>query len=60
MFAVPLWSRWDGWSIERLLARYGIDVWGWGFYNHEMFFHVRRDDAWDAWDILLRAGVEVE
>ena len=59
MFSVPLSSHWDGWSIERLLGRYGIEMWGWGFYNHEMFFHVRREDAWDAYDIMLRAGVDL-
>jgi len=59
MFSVPLSSHWDGWSIERLLGRYGIEMWGWGFYKHEMFFHVRREDAWDAYDIMLRAGVDL-
>ena len=59
MFAVPLASHWDGWAIERLLGRYGIEIWGIGFYNHRMFFHVRREDAPDAWDIMLRAGVDL-
>lgn len=59
MFAVPLTSHWDGWSIDRLLSRYGIEMWGWGFYDHQMFFHIRREDASAAYDIMLRAGVDL-
>lgn len=56
---VPLAGRWDKRSIAKLLKQYGIDMWGWGYWNHELFFHVRRDDAWLAQDILISAGVEL-
>lgn len=59
MFAVPIDSRWDGYSISRLLAHYGIEIWGWGFYSHKFFFHVRHEDAWDARHIMLQSGVEL-
>ncbi len=59
VFFVPIAGRWDGYSIAKLLKQYDIDMWGWGFWNHELFFHVRRDDAWYAQDILLSAGVEL-
>jgi hypothetical protein len=59
VFFVPLRGRWDGYSIAKLLRQYGIDMWGWGFWNQELFFHVRRDDAWYAQNILLSAGVEL-
>jgi hypothetical protein len=59
IFFVPMTGKWDGYSIAKLLKQYGIDMWGWGFWNRELFFHVRRDDAWQAQDILLSAGVEL-
>ena len=59
LFMVPLSSRWDGRSIRQLLRGYGIEMWGWGFHNHQMFFHVRREDAWNARDIMLYAGVDL-
>ncbi len=59
VFFVPLAGQWDGRSIAKLLKQYRIDMWGWGYWNHEFFFHVRRDDAWFAQDVLLSAGVEL-
>ncbi len=58
-FFVPLEGQWDGRSIARLLKQFDIEMWGWGFWNHEFFFHVRIDDALFAQDILLSAGVEL-
>jgi hypothetical protein len=59
IFFVPLAGRWDGYSIRKLLRQYGIDIWGWGFSHQELFFHVRRQDAWDAQEIMMGAGVEL-
>ncbi len=59
VFFVPVAGRWDGRSIAKLLKQYGIDMWGWGFWDRELFFHVHRDDAWFAQDILISAGVEL-
>jgi hypothetical protein len=59
MFFVPLTGQWDGYTIAKLLRQYGIPMWGWGFWNQELFFHVRRDDVWFAQDVLLSAGVEL-
>lgn len=59
VFFVPLYGRWDGRSIAQLLAAYGIDIWGWGFWQHEFFFHVRREDARQAQQIMLAAGIEL-
>ncbi len=56
---VPIDGAWNGDGIKRLLQSHGIDMWGWGFAFNEMFFHVHRDDAWDAQQILLAAGVEL-
>ncbi len=58
-FYVPIDGQWSGYAISRLLKRHNIDMWGWGFAFNEMFFHVHRDDAWDAQQILLQAGVEL-
>lgn len=59
VFFVPLAGQWDGRSIAKLLKQYGIDMWGWGFWDRELFFHVHRDDAWFAQDVLISAGVEL-
>lgn len=58
-FYAPLDGNFSGRQIEKLLHRHGISVWSWGFAFNEMFFHVHRDDAWDAQQILLAAGVEL-
>ena len=59
VFFVPLTGQWDGKTIAKLLRQYDVDMWGWGFWQRELFFHVHRDDAWYAQDILLSAGVEL-
>lgn len=59
VFFAPLYGSWSGRDIERLLARWDIDIWGWGFSNEEMFFHVRIEDGAIAQDILLNAGVDL-
>lgn len=59
VFFVPLSGAWDGRSIARLLEQYDIEMWGWGFWDQELFFHVHRDDAHYAQRILHAAGVEL-
>lgn len=58
-FYTKLDGKWSGRQIEKLLNRHGIRAWSWGFAFDEMFFHVHRDDAFDAQQILLAAGVEL-
>lgn len=59
VFFVPIDGEWDGSSIARLLKQYGIAMWGWGYQNHELFFHVRRQDAWSAQRIMWQSGVDL-
>ena len=56
-FFLPAGSDWVGWDVEQLLAEYEIDMWGWGFTHGIFFFHVHRDDAWLAEQIMLAAGI---
>lgn len=60
VFFVPIAGRWDGRSIHRLLRRYNIDMWGWGFHNSQLFFHVHRADADRAYAIMHAAGVDLQ
>jgi hypothetical protein len=59
VFFVPIKSRWDERSINRLLARYRIPMWGYGFDQGLLFFYVRAEDAAQAQALMLRAGVEL-
>jgi hypothetical protein len=59
VFFTPIDGKWTGHQIRKLLRKHGIDMWGWGFASQELFFHVRRDDAWKAQEIMIRAGVEL-
>jgi hypothetical protein len=56
---VPMSSRWNGRRISRLLKQHDIPMWGWGYAFDQFYFHVRREDAWLAQDVLLSAGVEL-
>lgn len=59
VFFTPIDGEWDGRSIAKLLKQYGIHMWGWGYECHEFFFHVRREDAAWAQQIMHYAGVEL-
>jgi hypothetical protein len=59
LFCVPLYGRWSGRAIQRLLRQYDIDLWGYGFAYGRLFFHVRREDADFAATVMLHAGVEL-
>lgn len=59
VFFTPIDGAWDGRSIAKLLRQYGIHMWGWGYECHEFFFHVRREDAAWAQQIMHYAGVEL-
>lgn len=56
---VPMGSQWNGRRIAGLLRQYNIPLWGWGYAYDQFYFHVRREDAWLAQDVLLNAGVEL-
>lgn len=56
---VPMESYWSGARISRLLKQHDIPMWGWGYAFDQFYFHVRREDAWYAQDVLLAAGVEL-
>jgi hypothetical protein len=56
---VPIDGYWNGHAIKRLLRSHNITIWGWGFAFGQFYFHVHKDDAWEAQDVLLRAGVEL-
>ncbi len=59
-FYVSLDSGWSGREIERLLARYGIKLWGKGFAHGELFFRVRKDKAAWAQYLMLQAGIPLQ
>ena len=44
-------------DIEALLLRYGIKLWGVGYWNNELFFRVKGRQAHWAQYVLLRGGV---
>lgn len=56
---VPISSSWNGRYIAELLKQHDIPMWGWGYAFDEFYFHVRREDAWLAQDVLINAGVEL-
>jgi hypothetical protein len=56
-FYVPLYGGWSGREIQKLLHYYGIPIWGWGYAEHQFFFHVRKREAGFAEEILYEAGV---
>lgn len=56
---VPMGSYWNGRRINRLLKQCDIPMWGWGTAFDQFYFHVRREDAWLAQDVLISAGVEL-
>ena len=56
-FFVPCDSEWKIQDIEALLLRYGIKLWGVGYWNNELFFRVKGRQAHWAQYVLLRGGV---
>lgn len=56
-FFVPCDSTWKIQDIQALLLRYGIKLWGVGYWNNELFFRVKGRQAHWAQYVLLRAGV---
>lgn len=58
-FYVPMGSNWSGHRISKLLKKYDIPIWGWGYAFDLFYFHVRHEDAWLAQDVLLGAGVDL-
>ena len=59
-FHVPMNRGWSGHSIQRLLAKYGIPMWGWSFANGEMFFRVKSKQAAWAQYVMLNDGVPLQ
>ncbi len=59
-FYVSMNHGWSGHSINDLLARHGIKMWGWTFANGEMFFRVKKRQAAWAQYVMLRAGVPLQ
>lgn len=59
-FFVPINGGWSGRSIQQLLAKKGIKMWGWAFANGVQFFHVKRRQAAWAQYVMLRAGVPLQ
>jgi hypothetical protein len=56
-FFVPTNSGWEVGDIQALLLRYGIKLWGVGYWNNEFYFRVKTRQAHWAQYVLLRAGV---
>jgi inner membrane protein involved in colicin E2 resistance len=56
-FFVATSSDWKIHNIQALLLRYGIKLWGVGYFNNELFFRVKGRQAHWAQYVLLRAGV---
>jgi hypothetical protein len=56
-FFVPVKSGWTEAHVRALLWRYGIRLWGVGYWWGEMYFRVKRRQAHWAQYVMLRAGV---
>jgi hypothetical protein len=59
VFAIPEQAGWSGADIERLLARYGISIWGRMVINGCLVFSVRQAQARWAEYVLQRAGLPI-
>ena len=52
-------AGWSGVQIEKLLARYGVSIWGRGFTQDNYFFRVKeRQSRWAEY-LLMRRGIPV-
>ena len=58
-FAVPRDSGLSGWEIERMLADYGVSIWGRWFDSDNLYFNVKLEQANWAEYLLKRRGVAV-
>lgn len=56
-FFIPTDSDWAIQDIQALLIRYGVKLWGVGYWNGEMYFRVKKRQAHWAQYVMLRAGV---
>lgn len=56
-FFIPTNSEWQIQDVEALLARYGVKLWGVGYWNGEMYFRVKKRQAHWAQYVMLREGV---
>lgn len=59
VFYVDIYSRWSGHNIKRLLARYDIPMWGWGYAFERFYFRVPSEEAEFVYVLLSEAGVEL-
>ena len=50
-------GAWDQGSVRALLKRRGVTSWGYGYWNGEMHFRVKKRQADWAQYVMLRAGV---
>ncbi len=58
-FAVPRDGGLSGWEIERMLAQYGVSIWGRWFDSDTLYFNVKIEQANWAEYLLKRRGVAV-
>ena len=58
-FAVPREGGLSGWEIEKMLAEYGVEIWGRWFDNEALYFNVKAEQANWAEYLLKRRGIAV-
>ena len=58
-FHIPRQEGLSGWEIERMLAQYGVAIWGRGFDAETIYFSVKREQVDWAEYLLKRRGVAV-
>ncbi len=58
-FAVPRDGGLSGWEIEKMLAQYGVSIWGRWFDSENLYFNVKLEQANWAEYLLKRRGVAV-
>lgn len=46
-------------TIKAILRPYGISIWTPFFHRKYLIFHLRRSDAQQAEDVLVKAGIDV-
>jgi len=63
VFHVVRWmdqnGGWSGGTIEQMLKRHGVGIWGRGFTPDTLCFHVKNRQAGWAEYLMLRAGIAV-
>jgi len=58
-FHIPRQEGMSGYEIERMLARYGVSIWGRGFDADSIYFSVKQEQANWAEYLLKRRGITV-